>query len=142
MSIISASFIKDKRLFAIAFAAFVRMGCFGFKYYPQLDDYIQYGRYPYAEKPFSQIFIKIGLYAARPLAGLGDIYLWGRLWRNMGFAFFIITLLHILSAYIFVVTSDKLNKPVGVIFIVFYLLCPVNIEGSYWISASSRIVVG
>lgn len=142
MNIIFSRAIKDKRLAVILVAAIVRMGYLGFGYYPLLDDYIQYGIYPFADNPFSEIFLNIGLYAFRPLAGLGDIYVWGRFWGFMGIAFFIITILHAISAYLFVLTSEKLGFSLGITFVVLYLLCPINFEGSYWISASSRIIVG
>lgn len=142
MNIIFSKVIKDKRLAVIAAASIVRMGYFGFSYFPLLDDYIQYGIYPSAGNPFSEIYLHIGLFAFRPLAGLGDIYVWGRLWGVMGIALFVITVLHAISAYLFILTSDKLGVSLGILFVVFYLLCPINFEGSYWISASSRIIVG
>ncbi len=142
MNIILAKAIRDKRFWVTTAAVAVKMGYFGFKYYPLLDDYIQYGIYPFAEHPFKNIFLYIGLYAYRPIAGLADIYLWGRFWGVMGIAFFIITLLHGISAYLFMIVFEKFKAPLGMVFAAVYLLCPINFEGSYWISASSRIVAG
>ena len=51
--------VKDKKLWLILSAAIVRMGFSGFRYYPLLDDYIQYGIYPFVKKPFSQIYINM-----------------------------------------------------------------------------------
>ncbi len=118
------------------------MGWLGFKYYPLLDDYIQYGLYPIANNPFADIYLKIGNYVSRPMAGLFDIYIWGKLWGKMGVALFILTLLHSLSAYLFILSADKLKIPLGLSFAMIFVLCPINFEGSYWISASSRLVVG
>ena len=142
MSIIYKKYLTDKRLWIIVAAAIVRMGWLGFKYYPLLDDYIQYGLYPIANNPFVDIYLKIGNYVSRPLAGLFDIYIWGKLWGKMGVALFILTLLHSLSAYLFILSAEKLKNPLGLCFTVIFVLCPINFEGSYWISASSRLVVG
>lgn len=142
MSIIYKKYLTDKRLWVIVAAAIMRMGWLGFKYYPLLDDYIQYGLYPIANNPFVDIYLKIGNYVSRPMAGLFDIYIWGKLWRNMGVALFILTLLHSVSAYLFILCADKLKIPLGLCFGVIFVLCPINFEGSYWISASSRLVVG
>ncbi|MDD3767002.1 MAG: hypothetical protein PHF89_07425 [Eubacteriales bacterium] len=138
----AAKALKDKRLFAILAAALVRMGYLGFAYYPLLDDYIQYGIYPWVENPFREVYLDIGLFAARPIASPFDIYLWGRFWGNMAVPFFIITVLHAISAYVFILAFRRINMPLGMVFVCFYVLCPINIEGSYWISASSRIIVG
>ncbi|MDR0405387.1 MAG: hypothetical protein LBH54_01195, partial [Clostridiales bacterium] len=134
--------IRKRRCAVIAAAAIVRMGYLGFVYYPLLDDYIQYGVYPWVAHPFAGSYMRVGLYAARPLAGLADIYLWGRLWGNLGVALLAVTVLHALSAYLFLRVSEEIGTPLGIAFAVFYTLCPVNFEGSYWLSASSRIVVG
>lgn len=142
MSIIYKKYLTDKRLWVIVAAAVVRMGFLGFKYYPLLDDYIQYGLYPTAQNPFVNIYLKIGNYASRPMAGLFDIYIWGKLWGYMGVAFFVLTLLHALSAYLFILSAEKLKITLGVCFAVIFVLCPINFEGSYWVSASSRLVVG
>ena len=92
MNIILAKAIRDKRFWVTTAAVAVKMGYFGFKYYPLLDDYIQYGIYPFAEHPFKNIFLYIGLYAYRPIAGLADIYLWGRFWGVMGLLFLLLAL--------------------------------------------------
>ena len=142
MSIIYKKYSTDKRLWVIVIAAILRMGQMGFRYYPLLDDYIQYGLYPMVQSPFANVYLKIGSYANRPLAGFFDIYIWGKLWGNMGASLLILTLLHALSAYLFILSADKLKIPLGVCFAVIFVLCPINFEGSYWISASSRLVVG
>ncbi|MCK9479914.1 MAG: hypothetical protein M0R40_10535 [Firmicutes bacterium] len=118
------------------------MGSFCFKYFPLLDDYIQYGTYPFVNKPFCEVYIKARLFAYRPFAGLADIYLWGRFWGALGAALFIITLMHAASAYLFMITAENLNAPLGMLFTTIYLLCPINFEASYWISASTRIIIG
>ena len=134
---ISAFLTSDFLFPVIIFFALLRMCCFGFRYFPQLDDYIQYGCYP----NMPDAYMNIGLYATRPLAGIFDIYVWGRLWDNMWLAFLTITVLHAVSAYLFIVAAGNSGMRLGLMFAVVYLLCPVNIEGAYWISASSRIVV-
>lgn len=113
---------------------------YGFQYYPLLDDYIQYWAYPHLGA--GAVFTQIGTLATRPLAGLADVYVWGSFWPNMGIALAIITCLHILSAYFFCETLEFCRVPCGTIFLAVYLFLPMGFEAAYWISASSRIIVG
>ncbi|OQB14587.1 MAG: hypothetical protein BWY15_01099 [Firmicutes bacterium ADurb.Bin193] len=142
MNTIFKEAVSDKRLHVIFAITLVKMGFFGFRYYPLLDDYIQYGIYPFVQSPMKDIYLRIGLYSARPLAGLADIYIWGRFWGQMGVVFFVITALHAFSAWFFIKVFEKANFSLGPFFACVYLLCPVGFEGSYWISASSRIITG
>ena len=134
VSIIYKKYLTDKRLWVIVAAAIVRMGFFGFKYFPLLDDYIQYGLYPIAQNPFINIYLKIGNYASRPLAGIFDIYIWGKFWGNMGVALFILTLLHALSAYLFILSAEKLKVTLGVCFaVIFSPLCSSGVQRTTYV---------
>ena len=55
---------------------FMRFIYYGFNYYPQLDDYIQYYSYRQFLGTIPEIIQKLGLLSARPLAGLMDITIW------------------------------------------------------------------
>lgn len=124
-------------LFALTF---IRYLYFGFKYYPQLDDYIQYSVYR-SELSVSELINNVGILGARPLAGLFDYYIWSSFWGNMIFALIIITLLTVIGAIILKNFFSEYLK-CGWIFLVFICLIPSNFESIYWISASSRISVG
>lgn len=125
----------------ILFSVFARYLCYGFTYFHQLDDYIQYWAYPSAENVWQNIVMKQGLLCSRPLAGLSDVYVWGHFFDNMIIAVLIISVLYASSAILFLSVFRKYFKT-GFMFTVFYSLMPFFYEGAYWLSASSRIVVG
>ncbi len=112
----------------------------GFSYFCVLDDYIQYGCYP-IYNTLSEVFFDIGTLSNRPLAGLFDPVVWGAFYENMAISLLIITILYFFSAKLF----DECLKHCGIKITPFlyavYLLLPMTFEGTYWISASSRIIV-
>lgn len=112
----------------------------GFHYFPQLDDYIQYHNYA-AMGSVPYLIGKLGLFAARPLAGLLDITLWSWLWPCMIVSVLLLSALYAASAVTFRNLFEK-QFGTGGLFVVFYALMPLGIEGTYWVSASSRIVPG
>ncbi len=113
----------------------------GFKYTPYLDDYIQYKLYPTIENPFKNILWGgAGVLFTRPLAGLFDFFIWSLFGENLGIAVLIISILYALSGILFYKALTFCNIKLTPIFLVFYILLPLNIEGTYWLSASSRIV--
>lgn len=114
----------------------------GLVYYPILDDYIQYWGYLQFENIWSDIVIRLGLLHAHPLASLADVYVWGGLFKYGFFPVFFITQLHIISAFLFVWAFDRSNIGAGLVFAFVFLLFPAGFEGAYWLSASSRIVIG
>ncbi|MGE4283448.1 MAG: glucosyltransferase domain-containing protein [Clostridia bacterium] len=120
----------------------LKYGYYGFKYYPVIDDWIQYGGYSLYDHIFRDVILRIGTYTTRPIASLSDPYLWGQLWDNMWVAFLIITLLHFISAWLLYKVFEYNRLPIGMVFLAIFLLLPLGTEATYWISASSRIVVG
>jgi hypothetical protein len=120
----------------------IKYGYHLFEYFPVLDDWIQYGNYPLYDNIFSDVIVNIATYTTRPLAALSDPYIWGQFWPNMRIAFIIITLLHTLSAYFLYQVIKHYKLAVGLPFLIIYGLFPLGTEASYWISASSRIIVG
>lgn len=113
---------------------------FGFRYFPQLDDYIQYHNYA-AQGSVPHLVKALGLFAARPLAGLFDITLWSWLWGCMILSVLLLSAAYAASAVIFRNLFEKHFGTSG-LFVVFYALMPLGIEGTYWVSASSRIIPG
>lgn len=120
----------------------LKYGYYGFRYYPVIDDWIQYGGYRLYDNIFRDVVIEMKLYAARPLANLSDPYIWGRFWGVMGIVFFIITMMHALSAYFLYKVFEDNRMPLGISFLIVFGLLPLGTEATYWISASARVVVG
>ncbi len=117
-----------------------RACAFGVRYYPQLDDYIQYHNYLNSDS-FAALQELTGLLASRPLAGLADYFLWGRMFGCMIVGVALISLLWALTALLFWDILERYFR-VGPIFPVLMTLLPLGMEGTYWMSASTRVVVG
>lgn len=116
----------------------VRCCRFGFRYFPVIDDWIQYISYQNVPDLYNHWFIGADLYYARPLAGLMDLYVWGKI--GMSWSFFIITLLHGISCCMFLYALRNKGIRAGIGFTVIYMLLPINTEATMWLSASTRIV--
>ncbi len=125
---------------AFALALLLKVFNSGFTYFATLDDYVQYGSYPLFDLDY--VYFYIGTVCARPLASLLDPTLWGAFWNHMWVALLLISALYFLSC----VLLDRILKAEGILITpVLYAVClllPLTFEGTYWISASSRIVVG
>lgn len=129
-------------LFFILFGlVFVRYCYYGFTYWQQLDDYIQYHNYTAYNPDLSVLIDKLGLLSSRPLAGLSDLYIWSRFYGCMIVAVALISAMYAASAVFFHRVFSKLFGT-GWLFFAVYELLPLGFEGTYWVSASSRIVVG
>ena len=120
---------------------FVRYCYYGFEYYYQLDDYIQYHNYMAGGQGFIYLTKKLGLLSARPLAGLCDFFVWTNFYGHMLLAVGIISAMYAASA-VFLHKVFSKHFGTGCLFFVIYALMPLGFEGTYWVSASSRVVVG
>ena len=109
-------------------------------YWPQLDDYIQLWNYPTADS-FAALAQSTGLLASRPLAGVADYYVWGRLNGCMLVGCALISLLYAVTAVALRRLVDR-YFPTSPIFLVVMALLPLGMEGTYWMSAANRVVVG
>ncbi|MFB0919879.1 MAG: hypothetical protein QMB62_03210 [Oscillospiraceae bacterium] len=129
-------------LFLIMFGLiFVRYCYYGFNYFYQLDDYIQYHNYlAYYDDKWALIK-SLGMLSARPLAGLCDLFIWSRFYGCMIAAVAVISAMYAASA-VFLHKVFSKHFGTGYLFFVIFALLPLCFEGSYWVSASSRIVVG
>ncbi len=124
------------------FLAVFRFSALSFRYIPYLDDYVQYFYYPSFTDPCHTILLGgPKILFTRPLAGLCDRFLWSLVAHNLGVSLVIISFLYGISGVLFYKTFEYLNLHPSPLFLVFYLLFPLNIEGTYWLSASTRIVV-
>ncbi len=122
--------------------SFLRFSYLGFSYTPYLDDHIQYIFYPSIDNGWDSILAGgARILATRPLAGIFDYFLWSRLSHHLGIAVAIISVMHGISAVLFYKAFRRIGIELGPVFFVFYLFLPSNTEGTYWLSASSRIVV-
>ncbi len=130
-------------LFAVAVAlAVFRFSYFGLEYTPYLDDYVQYHYYPQLENSWQRVYLGgAGVLFTRPLAGILDRILWSRLWGRLGLAVGIISIFHGISGVLFYKAFNICKLNLSPLFLVIYILTPLNIEGTYWLSASSRIAV-
>ncbi|MCX7843416.1 MAG: hypothetical protein N2489_10170 [Clostridia bacterium] len=135
--------LKDSLVFSCFLVALIlKYVYFGFRYYPVIDDWIQYGTYPLIPDAWQNVIVKAGYHGTRPLAALADIFIWGKFWDNMAIVFFIMTMLHFISGCLLYKTFEDNQVPVGIAFLIVYGLLPLGSEATYWISASSRLVVG
>ncbi len=120
---------------------FIRLFPLIFHYCPLQDDYIQYHVYSLFENSFTDFLIPNGILRSRPLAGIFDFFVWSNFWHNMTVALWIISAMHIASAVMLKQIFDDMNIQLNCAFFVVYLLLPISFEATYWISASSRIIV-
>lgn len=133
---------EDKRLFAFIFVgAVLRFAFEGFLYYPYLDDYVQYLYYPSREALGEVLFGGAKTVYTRPLAAIADIFVWGAAGQNLALAMIILAAIYGASGIFFYCAFLESKISVSPFFLIFYVFCPINIEGTYWVSASSRIAV-
>ncbi len=119
----------------------VKVFSLGVTYYPVLDDYIQYGGYPLYEN-LSHVYLNIGTIATRPAAALLDPALWGRFYPDLWVALLIISVAFFVGVKLIASVLERTGIFVTPFLYAIVLLIPLGFEGTYWISASSRICVG
>ncbi|MBR5381014.1 MAG: glucosyltransferase domain-containing protein, partial [Oscillospiraceae bacterium] len=79
--------------------------------------------------------------AARPLAGLADVYVWRLFFPVMIVGAGLVSAMYAASACLFRRVFRR-HFGTGCAFLAVYALLPLGIEGTYWMSASTRIVTG
>lgn len=126
-------------VFALIFALVLLRFCYyGFTYYPQLDDYIQLHNQS-AYYSAKAVILDMGLLSSRPLASVMDYFFWSRFWSFLMAAVALISAMYAASACLFRrVWGEYFGT--GYLFLVVYALLPLGMEGTYWISASNRVV--
>ncbi len=122
-------------------ALIFKVASFGFCYFPVLDDYIQYGGYPLYEN-VSHVFLNIGTISTRPFASILDPTVWGAFYPHLFFVALIISVLFFFGTKLVANLLKRLDIHVTPFLYAILLLCPLGFEGTYWVSASSRICVG
>lgn len=133
---------------ALFIAAAGRLLYCGPRYFPQLDDYIQLHNYA-TSSDYGALIEQEGLLASRPLAGVSDLYVWSRFWGVLIAAVLILSAMWAASALLFGGVFKRyfggmFGRYFGAspLFAVIYTLLPLNIEGTYWLAASTRVVCG
>ncbi len=126
---------------AFCAAALVLRALFGGLWYgPILDDSIQYINYP-SSADYGALIEQEGLFASRPLAALMDLYVIGPLRGCLIVPVLLLSVLHGLSAAMYSRLFGGLFRT-GTAFAVVFALIPLGCEGTYWLSASSRVIPG
>ncbi len=136
---------EDKHRFFLisllfAMAVIIRALSAGFEYLPILDDSIQYINYQKAGNLFALIEEQ-GLFSSRPLAAVIDLFFVGMMNRCLLLPVLIFSAMHGAAGVLLMRLFNKMWGT-GIGFAVVYALLPLGVEGTYWLSASSRIVVG
>lgn len=116
---------------------------FGFSYYPYMDDFNQLGIYHLKGAPYiTNSFLHYNLYMTRPMAGFLDVFFWSFFWNHLEIAALII----LLFFWGTLILLDKLFKEANIAFgrmgLVFVASFFLLTESTYWLSASTRLVVG
>ena len=120
---------------------FVRYLYYGIQYFYQLDDYIQYHNYAFFAEDLWQLICEKGMLQARPAAGMADVLLWSRFFPVMILAVAILAGFYTVAGLLLRRVFQR-HFRIGWLFAVVFALLPLGFEGTYWVSASSRIVMG
>ncbi|MBC7765518.1 MAG: hypothetical protein H7Y41_03450, partial [Hyphomonadaceae bacterium] len=121
-----------------------RFSYFGFTYSPVLDDNNLFGifhlRLPHV---WQDIILHYKTYMIRPVVqSLIDPMVIAPLWQNPFLVLCLITGLHLLSCIILQNILRQVHVRFEAFAIVIFALAPFSSEGTYWIAASSRIIIG
>ena len=137
------TFLKRRAGWIVLFLLIMlKYAYYGYSYYPVRDDNIAYGSFGFNSNVFTNVFLYYKLYTVRPLAGLLDTYFWMNLWENLGVALFIITLMHFVTCILIYKIFKANDLKIGFISLIVFALLPLGSEATYWINASTRIIVG
>ncbi|MBQ8275750.1 MAG: hypothetical protein IJZ02_03905 [Clostridia bacterium] len=131
---------KPILFFAVFGAIFFRYTVWDGGYFWQLDDYIQYINFPSCPD-YGALLMEQGLLVSRPLAALTDLYFWSRFSGCMTVCVFLLSALYAGSAMLWQSTLRR-RFGTGRMFLILYTLMPFGIEGTYWVSASTRLICG
>lgn len=113
-----------------------------YPYKPFLDDHIQFNVYSLHPNPINDVFINSGTFATRPAANFLDIALYSYFGDVLYIPYIFYVLLYLAFVLLLRYVLSKTDIETGQIFLTLALLCPLNIEGTVWLSAATRIVPG
>ncbi|SHH85956.1 hypothetical protein SAMN02745823_01230 [Sporobacter termitidis DSM 10068] len=133
---------RDKLIFLLIFSfVLIRFCYYGFHYNYQLDDYIQYHNYTVGTQNPLKLMTSLGLWGNRPLAWLADLLVWSRFFPVMILGAAPVSALFAASACLFRWVFAR-HFGTSYLFCAVYALLPLGFEGTYWMSAATRIVAG
>lgn len=119
-----------------------RFCAYGFQYFPTMDDNNQYGIYNLRNENIKENVIEhYKLYGVRPLAFYTDAYIFSWLWDRMNILLLIMIAMHFATGIIFKQIAEKLNIKFGFLGLIIFTLSPFLVQATYWVSASSRLVL-
>lgn len=127
--------------FTVFALVMIRYLYYGMQYFYQLDDYIQYHNYTAFNSNIWELIKGLGLLQARPAAGVFDVAVWSKFFPVMIVAVALISALYA-GAALLLRSVLRRHFDIGWLFPVVFALLPLGFEGTYWVSASSRIVCG
>lgn len=125
---------------AVFLLVMARYCAFGLRYYPQLDDYIQYHNY-IRSYSFMALQEKVGILSSRPLAGIADYFFWSPMFDRMILGVALVSALYAAAVLLIWDILRRYFRTSPVLPVIMALL-PLGMEGTYWMSASTRVVVG
>lgn len=125
---------------AVFLLVMARYCAFGLRYYPQLDDYIQYHNY-IRSYSFMALQEKVGILSSRPLAGIADYFFWSPMFDHMILGVALVSALYAAAVLLIWDILGRYFRTSPVLPVIMALL-PLGMEGTYWMSASTRVVVG
>ena len=134
--LIAVIFLKDFFIIAIYLLRLL------YPYRPFLDDYIQYNVYSLHPEPIKNVFINAGTFTTRPAANFLDIVLYSSFGDILYIPYAFLVLLYLAFVLLLRRVLSEISIDTGRNFMIIALLCPLNIEGTVWVSAASRITVG
>lgn len=120
---------------------FLRYLYYGFQYFYQLDDYIQYHNYAFFNQDLWGYIRDMGMLQSRPAAGAADVFVWSNFFPFMMVAVAILAALYTMAGLLLRSVFERHFK-MSWLFAVIFALLPLGFEGTYWVSASSRVVCG
>ena len=135
--------VNRNRLFGLicALLTLLPAAVLGGRYVPVLDDYIMYqGYYLY---DISYLLGTVRVWTARPVANLLDVFVWSRFHDCLFVLFLLFALLRLAAVYFLCRFFDQQGWEGAKMPLCLLLLwCPIGVEATGWLAASSRIVVG
>ena len=110
-------------------------------YAPVLDDYIMYDGFHLYDVSYLLGTVKV--WTTRPVSTLLDVFLWSRFHDCLFLLFLLLTVMRVAAVSLFARFFEEHGwEGVTMPLCLLLLFCPLGVEATGWISASSRIITG
>lgn len=136
--------MKLKPTFFILLTAIIifQFSFFGLTYFEVLDDNNQLGVFNILNDDIGENIIKdYKSYNVRPLAYVSDVYVFQWFSNNLYIVLLTMLIMHVFNVFFIYKIAEKIGVKLNAFCLVLFALSPILIEGLYWISASTRIVI-